>query len=1137
MTKCHTNNCCCKKHIKGNLVVDCDTKLKGDLEVKGDVIIDGTTILNGPTVANGPVTINNNLTVNGDINGNDISVNTTLCLNDQSQAPSCPTTAEGCLWVASSTTSNPAPPQIAPSSANVLHFQDSSCRDNIINSTPTDPFYGYWVMINKGRLDQAGGYDQLPLMFLDTTKTPIAVTYYGGIIDNFRELNPLLEFGMYLQFKRTDPQPPQGPTLESLVPPPASSILSTKTLYLTLQPNGKQIIGAATQPTSIRGSNAYYFQKLDYIPVIRPFSDQIYGFNGLTSTSDPNDPVFMFDEFVDYNLTNQPMTNINIGYNIPNPTNPGTIKQQYPGYLALRDIQNKLKTTGITYTSNVTRIQVTVKNGGPTVAPNSGTPWIATTAQPVGTIYMTVIETDIPHHVNRFSTVTLSGFVAPLTYLNGNHVVLLNDDTWTQDTDSNFMNPTTRKFRFTIEADTGILALAPDSAGYVNFVAPLPQATVTIGPITPGSEYKKLIEVQFDFFYNMFEFSTHSVYNYYRPNNGTAQLRQRSVVTFADLQTRLRAGTATVGTVNLRTVQHGSAMSVNLFITQNSTGAQPTRQIVPLNNPFGIAANPATPIWDYNISIRNYLDPTPGFEARNLWWRLVGAAITLEQQIIGNTYYPGQGLGQTFESVTNAIPDATSTIGTISASIGSPIINGVGTNFIPQMIGGVITFGGAQFSILAVNSTIQLVLYTPSTLNAVNVAYVIDYFSIGAGRTVIPNPGAPIAQQYFQLNNGTRNNFNSIIAQRFLFARITPSYTAASPPFKNVGYIRIGATTASDPLAGMSSSMFAPQPPAFPIDTTQGGTNPTRNIQAEIRVWATGMNYIITTLGCTSLIVDNRAGVGGLFLYSTLSNLIGDDRPEVEAVDAYRDTGFSSLLVGPTSLTNRPLINDTLLRSREAIRNTLPSKAVLFYGANSVFRGGKVYCLTDSRASSGSDLATHYFLGTNSPPTNRNLGGGVTTKIFGDSNGILSGGAGGVNNQTTKARDFIVTNALGLPIPFNAYSSENLNTGLGKFVNEPVSLNNRGPWMYTDLPNPNFLGIGGTTGNSFIPWMNAWENVAYPDLGAPGFGPLFPRLPGDTRPLPQTTPLPLFPAQPTAASRLNWRDSWLEQTVYDAITP
>lgn len=1117
--KCKKTKCTDKNiKINGKLDVICDTHLHKDLLVDGNVTTNslnviGETILN-TVVANEIVTekleskeiivehLDAKEIVSDEINSN------VLCLNDQLTAPPCESRAEGCLWVADPNAAPVLPPSAPVKNENPLHYQDSSCRDYIVQTTPTDPFHGYWIKVNMGYYpDSDLGYSKVTAFYIDTTKSPILIKYFGGTLDNLRELTPL-ELPSSQTFTKVSPTPIEGPTLYI---PSLTNLNFTTTL--TLQNDQKTIVGYIGAPNITNFPTPLLFYKLENEPIIRPYNNNTKAFQGNSTNSDPNDPVFMFDEYCNYNLTQQPMTNVGMGYS------------QYPGYLAFKDTQYKLKTTGIIYPSKILKVQRTVKVGGPS-AQNTGTPWIATTTQPPAPIYMTVFETDIPHHANRFSRVTLAGFTGILSYLNGSHDVICNDDTWALDEDSNFMNPNTRKYRFTIEMDTCIPGTTIDVSGNINEYAGGATATVQIGPITPGSEYRKLLEVQYDFFYNMFQFSTHSAFTWYRPSptTGTAtqSQKQKSIPTFAELQSRIRAGTATAGNINLRTVQHGSAMATNLFINQSSTGPQPLRQIIPLNNPYGITSTSETSIFSYNIALENYMDKTPGFEPRNIWWRLRGSSSTIFQQIVGLSYYGDPSFGGVFEAVTNPIPDKRYSAGTVSINSGTNVVNGVGTAFISQMEGGVINIGATQFSIQTVVNLTQLITYTNATANFSGVP-TIFYFGTGSGRTVIPNPGAVIKDQYFQSGNSIRNNFNLRTSQLFIYSRIIPSYIGG----KNIGYMRYQNTSWQDPLAGMFVSDYAPP------GTIVG--NPRVNIEAACSVFSVAMKYIITTLESSSIIIDNRCSAGGSTVCSfAIANFLGDDRPGTEEKQPLEGKGFTAPLEGVTAIVNRPIYNNTGIESTKAFSDILVSKSKLYYPGtvletSIVNPNPKLYILTDSRASSGGDRFPHFFLGTNSPPTNRNLGSGVKTKIFGDINGILSGAANNRINQTVTEQDFIVTNNLEQPIAFNNYIVEAPNLPNTKYKLEPNSLNNRGPWLYPDTPEAavNYLGSG--------PWDNSWEAVAYPYLGAVGFGPLIPRLPGDARPNPNL--LPLFPAAPVASDRLLWRDSWLEQTVFDAIQP
>ena len=1037
-----------------------------------NLTVDGNTTLNIVTANDITTTVleTTDLIVNGLTNLNEISANG-ICLNDQLLPPPCDQAiAEGCLWVADPNAGIVEPPLVTTISENSLHYQDSSCRDSIIQTTPTDPFHGWWAGILKGKSDffpiNTTVNTSNKTIFIDTTKSPIVITTYAGPLDTPRENHPT-ETGPVVYFKRLDSitlwVENNDPTVFDLI-------------TLRLQPDNNTLAGYGyISELSQGGTSGYIFKRINK-PLIRPFGPKEYSFPGINSYADCSNPVFMFDEFCNFQLTEQPFSTIAMGY------------VQYPGLAKFRNHQQILKTTGINYLTSIVKVQRTVVN--------AGVPRVSLNTQPSLSRFLTVFYTSTPHRVNQFTKVTLSGFNHPI--LNGTFQVVNYENVLFIDDDPNFVNSSTLQYRFAVELNTS--SLAADSFGYINGIGN-GVANVQIGPVTPITEYRELMAIQTEMFYFAFKYSTHSAIRYYTASTDPFYC----IDTFANLQTRLRSGTAVARGARLRNYSCGSIFYNNLATIGESF---PNTWNAPINNPFGMIPTLSSNLFAYSIPLENYLDFSVGNEPRNIWWRMTGPATTPLQQLLGLTYYGNLAVGQTFEAIT------------WPAKAGVP-----------------------------------------------------------------PPPGAGVV--YRQLGGVAFNNWNSIVSQRYVFGRINPALVGG----QNIGYIRMSVNEWADPFFGMLQKQFAPAPPSFPIDTKIN--NPRANYEATFRVLSEGLKYIVTTLGCsTRIILDVRGGVGGgPWSISTLASFFGGDRKNLEFTSPTIDTGFSSLI----NIGTYDIYDDAMNKAFGPFFQHLPSKNNLYYpGSVLNSSGARVYILNDMAASSSNDTLPHMFLGD---LLNKNIGSGVTAKIFGDINGVSAGATGSQQNMTTSAISFPVTvnttftgsisgnvltittapvngpvaisqlvtgiNVLpntyiinfltgtgrtgtylvsvsqtsassamsiqNVPVPFNRFTFENCAPGLRKMRAEPKSLLFRVPELEPDAPLPdvNFLGPG--------PWPNAWEDNAYPDIGAPGAAFPVPRLPGDARLGPNL--LPQWPAQPTLTDRALWRDRWLEQTVWDAIQP
>ena len=141
-------------------------------------------------------------------------------------------------------------------------------------------------------------------IFIDTTQNPVVITTYAGPNDMVRQvessegtrLNNILESMHYIiRFN------------------PASTATSIPSLRL--QSDNQTLAGAAPPPFISSGGGTFWvLTRLDGAPPIRPYSAQDRAFPGNQSYSDVSDPKFMFDEFCDYLLTEEPMSNLGLGF-------------------------------------------------------------------------------------------------------------------------------------------------------------------------------------------------------------------------------------------------------------------------------------------------------------------------------------------------------------------------------------------------------------------------------------------------------------------------------------------------------------------------------------------------------------------------------------------------------------------------------------------------------------------------------------------------------------------------------------------------------------------------------------------------------------------------------------------------------
>jgi hypothetical protein len=982
-----------------------------------------------------------------------------------------------------------------------------------VDTTPINPFHGWWVDIhrgNNGLVPASMSTIGFKIIFIDASKNPIEIIPYSGLTDK-----PFQSSILKLTCNQLD-----NITLEI-----SGSKTLTNQITLRLQSDNVTLCGFSLLPDNSNDGDILIFRKLSQNPIIRPLND--IGFNDVNfnSNNDCNSLEFMLNEYIDYVISEQPGSNLRLRCN------------EYPGYSEIRRLQHNLLNEGVIYTSNILKIQKSnIDNKITTI----------------------ICETD--PHIYVSSLAILTGFTGSLSILNGTHQILngissensnLSESVGYVDNDIHFVNSKSITYSFYINVDT--TDIVSDEYGFVL----TPGATVTskIGPLLNATDnYRELINCENDITHSAFRFLTHSRILYYSKPNSNPILGNQIYNTFEELRNNLTSPNTVQIFNNMRTRFNEQGR----FYFGDNPNSFHTDQFLVRKNDISID----TP----NKARYFALSSTLGQVNKSVSAKIIAADPIGANTPLNNASEINGNIA--LVSMNSGVASTTRIFNCQNAgAIGVIIFNSIGNmrpfiiNVIdPRIIIPSCVIGGSDGNIILNN--------LPST-GSMNIWYkdIVDenylddeigfeprniwwrlvgaptndiqrtagasyYGSTAVGQTFESTtwpalagttPGGTGTSRYFQLGNSQLDTYSYDLAKQFLFGRIKPSFVNG----RKIGYVRIGNFGWGDFNDYMLNANFAPKPPAFPIDTSIN--NPRVNFEAAARVWSAGMQYIVTTLQCTDLIIDNRFNGGGSLPYDIVPvSFFGADRNGWD--DPFRalvGTGFEATIkFGSFNVYNDAYNKSVVLPGRRI----LASLSQQYYPGSVLQNNSKVNLITSRNARSSGDAFPHFFLGN---ALDKNLGNGVIAKIYGDVNGVLAGGPRYDPFPTISNNSYILQNSSGNGVPYARFFLENSYSLQSKMIAEPFNminrLNNINP--STGLPsiqpdNSITLGLG--------PWTNTVEHNVYSDTGVVGTTPHGPRLPGDNRHNPG--PIFAYPDFPSPSDRLNFRDAWLEEAAANIIS-
>lgn len=886
-----------------------------------------------------------------------------LCFRDRESPPE-PEPGLNCLYVIDS----------------ILQYIDENGNIFTVNVTPNNPFNGFWLVSNKvGNATYAAVSTLNPTLYrIDTTVFPYLVYPIAGPIGQFREpipaSNPLTpEDAGPIEFV---PDPNDPTVIISFV------IFPLVILSMKLQADGKTIVAFPTIELTLSPANLPWglYKKIPE-PTIRPYDgpEQVL-------FPDANSPVFMFNEFCKYLISEQSTNSVPLGYDY------------FPGFPALKAHQQKILTTGVSYTVPVVRVQ---KSLNPPLLSIVGSSTILTT-----------VETKLNPNFSWASKLTFSGFAAP-------YDVLFNGKTFISQLEQNviysngpkevgFINSDHNNFSNVINLDTN--SFPADEFGYLIGIGN-PTVTVTVEPILEDSTYRQLVAACYEMFIFDVRYSTHSAFSAFLPAVGN---EQQIVETFEELDLLLDGFLVFFINNRIRDVfPKGSGIYTNgnLILGRFPSPESPyvRRNYVPINNPFRFLPLPGN-LWDYNVAF-NYLVPDT---IRNLYWTLEGPATLPIQQFAGLVYLGDPTIGRNFTSVI------------------SP-------------------FG-------------------------------------------VEPPGG-----VFYLSGSFIPGFNPYDAQLLFGGLVNPDFVGG----RRIGYIRIGTFNLDDPFLIMERRELGP--PGFP-ETSRS------NYEALMKVLSPFFQYVFTTLAVEDVILDICNNNGGSFgATNSVPQFFGTDRQgEAPRTFIGADYNFGPLI----DALDFDTANDAYRQNQVIPYGQLkPSLSEQFY-PGSVYKNGRLFIQTSLQAGSGADLFPHYFLGD---ALDKNIGNGVTVKMFGEISGRLLGSTLGEYNPTLTGTGYRLTLPDGTPIVPYVMAVENSSIGITTVKPEPTTLVNVVPQLKLDSDASGIFPPG--------PWNDDFENTVYPDYGF--IPPIYPPLPGDTRSSPNSDP----------TNPALFRYIWLEVTLRNALLP
>ena len=360
------------------------------------------------------------------------------------------------------------------------------------------------------------------------------------------------------------------------------------------------------------------------------------------------------------------------------------------------------------------------------------------------------------------------------------------------------------------------------------------------------------------------------------------------------------------------------------------------------------------------------------------------------------------------------------------------------------------------------------------------------------------------------------------------FGLIKPSmtyYSGASGPsgLKNVGYIKLPHTKCLvDRLQLQQQSIFAPKNLITPSSKEYR--------EANSKVLSEMMKYLVTDLNCDSIIIDNRANMGGGNDGRALAEFFGDDRLALHVYDSDQGSGFNVL----RNLNTGPFLTPENVGQQYAL-----TQEQLYVSENetnypgSVFRGStgaakKVIIISGLTSEDHGSTILHYFIGDN---FNKMIGSNTSVQIIGQVDGRYTGYDPYMNCLDTQPS--YTSKKVGR-WPFMGFQIEGNNAGT-YIAHIPAS--STGPFFSLYNENADYLGPMSTDsgfkglsgiGNSLPMSM---EEMIYPDIGA------YPNAFSEAQSKYPTRYLTSNPTIPTISDYHTWRDTLIEQAVINAISP
>lgn len=606
---------------------------------------------------------------------------------------------------------------------NTLMFTTDG-KDNVVDTTPTNPFHGWWATITKGNnfsydptFSQFVQADVDSYIFIDTAKKSITITTTAGTNLEPRQptnldLNPTDP--AFLTYTQVDATTLTG-NFNELGLTGSEFNQFPDSFALKLQPDSKTIISTADfNPFATLQTIATKLVKVD-APKLRPFGESDVNFKG-----DVNDPVFLIKYIFDQLLhmgNPQNATYICNPALVPpqpcdgnpalpcNPLLPQPVDCDFVGFRQAYDTLEQLLDEGITVTTHVTKIRPTNNAFGQLV---------------------TDIYTDAFSLATPGATVTIDGFTGNYAALNGTYI---NGVSYLQfggapnpsglhvDYAQNAQGQQTAgtyPFHFLLSKDTSNTISFPrvtsgSNVGLGIFTTVPGGATVTVTHrVHSNMEYPEFEAAVFALTYKVWRVSEHSWFTGFWPAESVFLFDN-----FNQLQAAVKAGTALTDSLRTNT----STLRPSLFYNNPALNTLLTSQAnnYMLNDPFGVrpdAAGNWPAQYNYDIVLNNYLE-----DAANLYWALDGVPsgpwVEVQENVQNNFGYKS--------NINPSITGAKTFVGAVAPYF--PVSTILDPNFYTLM-GGSLAIPPSLNSILSAKNEEYFGRIKPSLTGGKNIGYI-----------------------------------------------------------------------------------------------------------------------------------------------------------------------------------------------------------------------------------------------------------------------------------------------------------------------------------------------------------------------------------------------------------------------------